>query len=44
MDIGYLDRIVFENDARMFNEGGRGKDRLRIFPDGPGYFNSSGEE
>jgi len=40
MGIGYLDRVVFERDARVFGEGGRGKGRHRVVPDGPGYFTS----
>ena len=44
MGIDYLDWVVFESDARMFGEGGRGNGRLRIFPDGSGYFNGSGGE
>jgi len=44
MGIDYLDRVVFESDARVFGEGGRGKGRIRIFPDEPGYFNNNGGE
>ena len=40
MGIGYLDRVVFERDARVFGEGDRGKGRQRVVPDGPSYFSN----
>ncbi len=40
MGIGYLYRVVFERDARVFGEGGRGDGLRRIVPYGHGYFES----
>jgi len=42
--IGYLDRVVLKGDARVFEEGGRGKCRLRLVPEGLGCFKSVGGE
>ena len=44
MGICYLDRVLFERDARVFGEGGRGKGRHRVVPDGLGYFGSGWRE
>jgi hypothetical protein len=44
MGNGYLDRVVFEGDARVFDKGGCGKGCLRIVPKGLGCFESGGRE